>query len=657
MTNVMILTNTVSSKTRLCQSNKANEDRDDDADHFISLQTGKGGQSWKGTTMDTSLCIIPPDQVWDEIQRARHLANDPTFYKWPPAIRLFHPFLPRNKLYDGATNLADLIDKYNLQSFDITLNQLVIVPHLEIVEKMEILKESFIPPTTKSLENDDDNNDDDIDIDMTSRNLTEDQRKTKALIESEERKGKRKLNRRLIKKREKLRKLGLAIPQQQEQQQDNDDDMGVRKKKLGRRRLTTDDKLSYDDRLKKQIQQKKEFNGPCIICLEPDEESKIQLSSFRELLRKKLYSEFDPFSSSSTFTTTVSSTDGGIGLLPKSILQKHGMLPSSKSRHRRQQPSKRNIKKNDGSTFRPLLTIGKFSTVTKAIKVAKRLQKMWEPLTFSVTDLHFISRISCDEENTDDETSSTAAIATGGGNGPSKPITASVLDDKTNNFSSTNTNSNREDNPYHLENGGGENDGVEKLQDMLDHNGSARMDMPKNSEYKLNKFQGGDDVGDESWLMSRDEYGCDAMVMLAGEEWQLQSKEDYAEQQNLMDLVMSEAGEEGGASLMKDGSDDDTTKHDVDKTLPSDVESLLSDDEDWDEGATIVIGRTQFYMGEMRQYIGMPASSTIDGKSIILGNESSASARRRGAVHRKARYWGDGDFGQKETKWDRKARK
>ena len=80
------------------------------------------------------------------------------------------------------------------------------------------------------------------------------------------------------------------------------------------------------------------------------------------------------------------------------------------------------------------------------------------------------------------------------------------------------------------------------------------------------------------------------------------------------------------------------------------IEDWLNEDEDeYDEGATVVIGRTQFFMGEMRQYTGMPASSTIDGKDKKLGNEAvSGSARRRGAVHRQGDRWNDGDFGRKE---------
>ena len=74
----------------------------------------------------------------------------------------------------------------------------------------------------------------------------------------------------------------------------------------------------------------------------------------------------------------------------------------------------------------------------------------------------------------------------------------------------------------------------------------------------------------------------------------------------------------------------------------------LSEDDDYDEGATVVIGRTQFFMGDMRQYTGMPASSTIDGKDKKFGENVSGSARRRGAVHRQGDRWNDGDFGSKE---------
>ena len=33
------------------------------------------------STFSTAVCIVPPDDAWDTIQRARHLARDTSFYK------------------------------------------------------------------------------------------------------------------------------------------------------------------------------------------------------------------------------------------------------------------------------------------------------------------------------------------------------------------------------------------------------------------------------------------------------------------------------------------------------------------------------------------------------------------------------------------------
>lgn len=33
------------------------------------------------STFSTAVCIVPPDEAWDSIQRARHLARDTSFYK------------------------------------------------------------------------------------------------------------------------------------------------------------------------------------------------------------------------------------------------------------------------------------------------------------------------------------------------------------------------------------------------------------------------------------------------------------------------------------------------------------------------------------------------------------------------------------------------
>ena len=127
-------------------------------------------------TMNTAVCIIPPDDAWDAIQRARHLARDTTFYKWPPAIRLFHPFAPQKSIPSLVGKLAEWIeeegtksilemelrgsDEYSveehvngaaaaststiplLESFEVTLDSITILPHWEILDaRIEALEE------------------------------------------------------------------------------------------------------------------------------------------------------------------------------------------------------------------------------------------------------------------------------------------------------------------------------------------------------------------------------------------------------------------------------------------------------------------------------------------------------------------------------------
>ena len=181
-------------------------------------------------------------------------------------------------------------------------------------------------------------------------------------------------------------------------------------------------------------------------------------------------------------------------------------------------------------------------------------------------------------------------------------------------------------------------------------------------------------------LMVNGEYGCDAMIMLMGCEEPLPSllfstspiasedvDKDYTndDENDIFDLLMTKAGTPGGAVEASDDEssfvsneghslyvddDDSFDENEEGQAIYNNIEDWLSDDDDdgYDEGATVVIGRTQFFMGEMRQYTGMPASSTIDGKDKKIGESVSGSARRRGAVHRQGDRWNDGDFGVKE---------
>jgi len=550
------------------------------------LLDGETSSNYIQGTMDSALCIIPPDDAWDNIQRARHFARDPSFYRWPPAIRLFHPFVARSELTEVATAIAEVIEKYELEAFEITFKSLLIVPHFEDLEEHEEALREL--PKQAQMEED---------------KLTEDEARVQALILDEEAKGKKKLAKRKAKEQGQGMRKENPAPESDEAKNEN----SAPQKQKG---------SSPQQLLKEQRKSLGEFNGPCVLCLEPDEDSKIHIQAFREILRKKLFDQYDPFSPSSTVTDTSTLQRG----LPERVLNQHGFqkIGSGKTS---------NKKSKQGVTFKPMISLGRFSTVSKAVDVARKLQQVWEPLTFQVNDLHLISTV---EESL---TISNDPFAENDQDLPGDP----TMDD-----------------PYCFQ---------------TDEFGNPMMH--ENREHSLRKFHGSD--GTDSVFSTKGEYGCDAMIMLSGEESQLLKKkvvfdeeeaatdeddvdEDakleaesfYLEKEDedrIMELLLSPAALPGGQvsktsgrpkSYNRDDEEEDYLQH-----------WLGEDDDDVDDGATIIIDRTQFFMGEMRHYTGMPASSTMDGKDRSLG-KVSGSARRRGAVHRQGDRWREGDFGQKE---------
>ncbi len=552
-------------------------------------------------TMDTALCLVPPDEAWDDIQRARHFARDPSFYTWPPAIRLFHPFVDHFEITEVATIIATAIEKYELEAFDVTIDQLLILPHFEVLEHHEdSMKE--LPKQAKIEEN----------------SMTEEEERFQALIAAEEEKGKKKLAKR------KAKEKGLK------ENNPNSVDHKINEAKPSS--FTKDQ--SPQQLLKDQRNSLKEFNGPCVLCLEPDEDSKIHIQAFREILRKKLFDHYDPFSPSSTVTDAETLERG----LPTNVLKQHDYKQTdtqdaNKNNNSATQmrinfaPSRR--RKKGGATYRPLITLGRFPTVTKAVAVAKKLQQVWEPLKFRVNDLHLVSKSDIPSQKS------------------SKPYVENQYN--MDNISRNKVVSNND--PYRF---------------PIDQEGNPTLH--NNRELALRQFHGSD--GDDDTFSTTGAYGCDAMIMLKGEEWHLlkkdvnkinsntkndiltetqESKTQTADsfhlaeedEERIMKLLLSPAALPGG---QRTGS---TTHSSIEEEEDDYLQHWLEEDDEIDDGATIIIGRTQFYMGEMRQYTGMPASSTMDGKDRALGKVSGA-ARRRGAVHRQGDRWREGDYGQKE---------
>jgi len=468
-------------------------------------------------TMSTALCVVPPDEAWDTIQRARHFARDRTYHKWPPAVRLFHPFCPRARLSDKALDIARIVEEFNIEPFQVSLNAWTIVPHMEAIEAdWEAMKqlpsqEEVVTPEKKETEAD-------------------------RLIAKEERLGRLRLMRRAKLNRKKRQAAGKEVVETSAE------------KALREEEEKSTTKQSPRDLLEKQKRMYEEFNGPCVLCLEPDEESKERLVQLRELLRAELFDDYDKFSPSSSVSTT--------STLPRAVLEA------------------------DESSFRPIVPVGSFPTVTSAVEMARKLKGLWDPLPFNVTDFQLIS--------------------------------------------------------YESEKSSPENQ-FDELSD--------------NAEYNLKKTSWRHIDIEEETLTTQGQFGCDALVMLMGEE--LDTDEQGSKE--MVDIIMRQ-GSPGGFELMgeeeaaSDGmlptSSDNEAKDDTDT---DDLELWLDGDDQFDEGTVIVIGRTHFFTGDMRSYNGMPASSAMDAKDRVVGEGVHASARRKGSARRSANVWRDGEFGYRES--------
>lgn len=539
---------------------------------------------------------------------------------------------------DAAVDVAALVERREVTPFEVTLDRLLVLPHFEALD------ERFDALGDEEGEADEEEAEGGVGPDD----------EVSALIASEERKGKEKLRKRLEAEEQKRREEegkkgeepdGKDLPEGRDALDDasertheyaNGDDGGI--VDSGDDDDARERSPSPREVVERQRAMRKRFNGPCVVCLEPDDESKGRIERLRELLRSELFESYDPFSVSSSVSdgdslprsgggaTTTSSDGGGV----------------------------------DGGaggngSFRPALPIGRFPTVERAVSLARRLQNLWEPLRFNVTDLHLIGRDDGrDRERAAEAAASRFAAAAAAAAAPSSSSSE----------------------PMTGVDGGRVDGSVAAAKSAA----APEEDPERNRERWLrNRRRSGKsakasssaagDGSEERSLSSTGRYGCDAMVMLLGEEVASSvapggGTEAEEEERLVLDLLMSEAGQEGGGakSLLLDrdgtggadngggdggGVEEEDGGDGVD-LLEEEWEDFLDDDDDWDEGATIVIGRTHFFLGEMRQYVGMPATSTMDGKDRVLGESVSAVARRKGSVHRQGDRWKEGEFGHKE---------
>lgn len=472
------------------------------------------------TSFETALCVIPPDEKWDTLQRARHFAQDLTYHQWPPAIRLFYPFCPRSKLSDIAFDLANVVEKYNIKPFDITLDRWTVMP---------------LPDIMTMDENSTGENYDDPDSMLEDAEYL----RIQALISSEEKKGKERLKQRQRKQKLKFQKQSNHTEKPDLKSSNNDSGTPFDNAQTQTQSST---KLEETPGKKERVAENNvdEFNGPSMIALEPDEVSSRRLRRLRELFRRELVERYGP--------------------------------PSPSTDHTPGPPSEEHMGEEyieyaeDIADFRPLIPIGSFSTTDEAVTIARKLKGLWDPLTFSIADLHFISQAEGHSQLPDVE----------------QMYDSSVMKDA------------------HL----------------------PLIQTPIHATAAKTK--------------KTTPFGCDALVMLMGEEIEM----DDAINEELANFVMKE-GTSGGHGLsleeltiwaqrdenLNSSDDQMSTKsqgnnHDHDVKLDSktgdwlELEEWLDGDDDEDdleeEGTALVIGRTHLFTGEKRSYVGMPASSTPD---------------------------------------------
>lgn len=499
--------------------------------------------------MTTALGIVPPDPLWDTIQRARHFARDSSYTKWPPCIRLFHPFSQTL-----ALQVARVIEKYGVEPFDITLNAWSVVPHLEAMEADWLAMQKL--PAQVSLEDD---------------RRSKERAEVDDLIAREVEVGKEKLQQRQQRKANQSSNSNsnhtnsdatnidtntaikhaphigrdsdtLRKDSTEESSNVTDDDDGHPHQNLDRRDKSAPAASSPRAMLDRQKRMYEEFNGPCIVCLEPDQESKERLIELRHLLCQELGMDpaFSPSSANADLDTR----------LPKAAKE---------------------------SEFRPILPIASFTSVNAAIDMARKLRGLWDPLTFTVSDFQVIS---CEAGGKLDEFGDNAMRP------PTRP---------------------RPD-PY-----------------------------AENREYQLRKTSFLSHVQDQERNLTPDgQFGCDALIMFLGEE---PEEDERARQKRKPDVqVMNSDGCESEDEMIMD-----------DNKGSRGLELWLSEDDDFDEGTAVAVGRTLFFTGETREFVGMPATSVVDAKDRILGDGVSGAARRRSTVHRSGSLWEDGEWGRKEV--------
>lgn len=297
----------------------------------------------------TALCVVPPDEAWDTLQRARHFAGDQSYYEWPPAIRLFHPFCESSKVADVALECARIVEEQSIKPFKITLNRWTVMPYPETLVSATNHKNNFGDKQEESVVKPED--------DDSYHPVDPQDKEVQALIKEEVRKGKIRKRLRDLKQRRKQetkefmkRKAFLELANNTQQL------LAIEMEILKNTHLDEQegDDPEEEEAKKTAVPEPRDiFDGRAMIALEPDERSVRKLQQLRRLFQKELLSESDPswgFARPSEKKEAHEKMLGGVW---------YDDNPSA------------------SGSFRPMIPIGAFTTFEAAISTAKKLKGLW----------------------------------------------------------------------------------------------------------------------------------------------------------------------------------------------------------------------------------------------------------------------------------------
>ena len=475
--------------------------------------------------------------------------------QWPPAIRLFHPFAPKSELPTQVGRLAEWIDeeglRFELSSesdelpddlFPFVTPFEVTLDSLQILPHWEVLDARLDAQESQTPQQG-------LGESLEEKRFREQREQSAILIEKEVQKGitrkKERVKKDLIDRRRKLKK--------ELKQYKKEIEMGIEHDEV------------IDDITQRLADIQKKINK--VAALEAIEESKVKMEEESSDDSKSNKYEGPCVIYLSPNEQSCIALQALREELCTKLFPEYEMCSASSS----VSPYPEFLpRKALSEPWRPLLPIARFPSVKEAVKIAKVLQKSWHPLEFTVTDIQFISRNDEDFINHN--------------NGNFEPGSG---------FGS-----------------------------MSGRKGQSTQNMAVTTS------------GEVEDVSQMGVFGCDAMVMLLGEEPEEELMEDDAS----LSMIVSEDNIE---STVANGDNIDEGRlyqeADIDYNAlftnaereyqrmksqeellsaeflgevpifsgDDDLEKWLdADDGDGDEGATAVLGRAQFFIGAMREFVG-----------------------------------------------------